>query len=47
MGLDELKDAVKQTLRGWPVSNRLNRSGEGDDDASILEPIELASSVGD
>jgi putative SOS response-associated peptidase YedK len=37
MGVDELRDAAKQVLRGWPVSKRLNRSGEGDDDPTILE----------
>jgi len=38
MGVDDLKCAAEQALRGWPVSRRLNRSGEGDDDPTILEP---------
>lgn len=46
MGADDLKPEAEQALRGWPVSKRLNKSGEGDDDPSILAPIDLAATVG-
>jgi putative SOS response-associated peptidase YedK len=42
MGADDLKLAAEQAVRGWPVSKRLNRSGEGDDDPTILEPLDTA-----
>jgi putative SOS response-associated peptidase YedK len=45
IGVEDLRLAAKQTLRGWPVSQRLNRSGGGDDDPSVLEAIDVASSV--
>lgn len=45
MRAEDLKAAAEEALRGWPISKRLNRSGEGDDDPSILEPIELVNSV--
>lgn len=38
-GVDDLKLAAGQVLRGWPVSKRLNRSGECDDDPTILEAV--------
>jgi putative SOS response-associated peptidase YedK len=44
MGLDDLKLSGKETLRGWPVSKRVNRSGEGDDDPTILEPVTMTAS---
>jgi putative SOS response-associated peptidase YedK len=40
LGADRLKPAAEEALREWPVSKRANKSGEGDDDATIIEPIE-------
>jgi hypothetical protein len=36
-GPDALKPVAESALRKWPVSKRLNRSGEGDDDQTIIE----------
>jgi hypothetical protein len=33
---------MRAAPRGCPVSKRLNRSGEGDDDPTILEATEVA-----
>jgi hypothetical protein len=32
MGAEDLKPAAEDALRGWLVSKRLNKSGQGDDD---------------
>jgi putative SOS response-associated peptidase YedK len=40
LAADRLKPAAEEALREWPVSKRANKSGEGDDDATIIEPIE-------
>lgn len=40
MGADELGPAAEEALREWRVSARVNRSGEGGDDPSLLERIE-------
>ena len=37
LGADALKPAAENALREWPVSKRLNRSGEGDDDPMMIE----------
>ena len=34
-----LRPASESMLRSWPVSPRLNRTGAGDDDPSIIEPV--------
>ena len=36
-GTDVLKPAPEDALRAWPVSPRLNRTGEGDDDPASIE----------
>lgn len=41
MTAQELEPAAEEALREWCVSARVNRSGEGDDDPMVLEPIEL------
>lgn len=38
----ELQPASADALREWPVSRRLNRTGQGDDDPTIIEPVEVA-----
>ncbi|MGH6878529.1 MAG: SOS response-associated peptidase, partial [Rhizomicrobium sp.] len=38
LGPEALKCAAEATLRSWPVSRRLNRAEEGDDDPAIIEP---------
>lgn len=40
MSAEDLNQASRRRLRGWPVSKRLNRSGEGDDDPTILGAVE-------
>ena len=42
LGPKALKGAVESALRSWPVSPRLNRTGVGDDDPTIIEPIKIA-----
>lgn len=37
-----LKPAPKTALREWIVSNRVNRSGVGEDDPTLLDPAEAA-----
>jgi putative SOS response-associated peptidase YedK len=41
LGADALKPAAAAALREWPVSKRLNRAGFGDDDPTIIAPVEL------
>jgi putative SOS response-associated peptidase YedK len=38
LGPDALKPASESALREWPVSPRMNRTGVGDDDPTIIEP---------
>lgn len=38
MGAEGLKPAAESALRAWPVTKRVNRTGEGDDDPSLIEP---------
>jgi putative SOS response-associated peptidase YedK len=40
LGSEALKCAPESALRGWPVSTRLNRTGVGDDDPTIIEPVQ-------
>jgi putative SOS response-associated peptidase YedK len=42
-GGEVLTCAPESALRGWPVSPRLNRTGAGDDDPSVIEPITVAA----
>jgi putative SOS response-associated peptidase YedK len=37
LGADALKPAAESALRAWPVSRRVNRSGVGDDDPTLIE----------
>jgi putative SOS response-associated peptidase YedK len=39
LGPEALTPAAESALREWTVSPRLNRTGVGDDDPSIIEPI--------
>jgi hypothetical protein len=38
--VDLLRSAQNDLLRIWPVSKRVNVSGRGDDDPSLVEPVE-------
>ncbi len=40
MKKDELRPAAEEALREWRVSKRVNKSGEGDDDPAIIDPVE-------
>jgi len=37
-GVELLRPATNDLLRMWPVSKRVNVSGRGDDDPSLIEP---------
>ena len=39
-GVDLLRPAPNNFLRMWPVSKRVNMSGRGDDDPSLIEPVD-------
>jgi putative SOS response-associated peptidase YedK len=39
-GVELLRPAPNDSLRMWPVSKRVNASGRGDDDPSLIEPVE-------
>jgi len=39
-GVDLLRPASNDLLRMWSVSKRVNASGRGDDDPSLIEPVE-------
>jgi putative SOS response-associated peptidase YedK len=43
MGATELQPVAANALREWPVSPRLNRTGHGDDDSTIIEPVAAAA----
>ena len=38
-GPDTLRPASEAALREWSVSRRVNRTGEGDDDPTLLDPL--------
>lgn len=38
-GLEVPKPAPEDALREWPVSKRVNKTGEGDDDPALTEPL--------
>lgn len=42
MGAAELRPAAESALREWQVSKRMNRTGEGDDDQTIIDPAKAA-----
>ena len=42
LGADALRPAAESALREWTVSKRVNRTGVGDDDATILEKVNAA-----
>jgi putative SOS response-associated peptidase YedK len=42
LGAEALKCADEDTLREWPVSPRINRTGVGDDDPTVIEPFAVA-----
>jgi len=44
-GVELLRPAPNDLLRMWPVSKRVNKTGVGDDDPSLIEPFE-ASAIG-
>jgi putative SOS response-associated peptidase YedK len=39
-GAELLRPAPNDLLRIWPVSTRVNATGRGDDDPSLIEPVE-------
>ena len=39
LGADGLKCASEFALREWLVTKRINRTGEGDDDPTVIEPL--------
>jgi hypothetical protein len=41
LGAEALKPAAESALREWTVSPRLNRTGVGDDDPTIIEPTAI------
>jgi len=42
-GVDLLRPALNDLLCLWPVSKEVNVPGRGDDDASLIEPVEAIS----
>ncbi len=42
LGGEALRPAAESTLREWIVSTRLNKTGVGDDDPTIVEPLAQA-----
>jgi putative SOS response-associated peptidase YedK len=40
-GIDVLRSAPNALLRLWPVSKRVNKTGVGDDDPSLVEQVEV------
>jgi putative SOS response-associated peptidase YedK len=40
-GTELLKPAADDALRMWPVSRRVNRTRDGDDNPGLIEEIEL------
>jgi putative SOS response-associated peptidase YedK len=39
LGAETLGPAPAAALREWPVSKRMNATGAGDDDPTLLEPL--------
>jgi putative SOS response-associated peptidase YedK len=42
MGAEGLTPAAESALREWPVTKRVNRAGEGDDDPELIVPSQAA-----
>jgi putative SOS response-associated peptidase YedK len=42
VGVELLRPAPNGLLRMWPVSRRVNKTGRGDDDPNLIEPVEEA-----
>jgi putative SOS response-associated peptidase YedK len=42
LGADALRPAAESALREWPVSRRVNQTGVGDDDPTIIERVDAA-----
>ena len=40
IGKEVLKPAPEDVLREWKVSTRVNKSGQDDDDPTIIDPVE-------
>jgi putative SOS response-associated peptidase YedK len=38
-GIELLKPAAEDRLRMWPVSRRVNKTGTGDDDPTLLDEV--------
>jgi putative SOS response-associated peptidase YedK len=43
LGADALRPAAEDALREWVVSKRVNRTGAGDDDPTLLDPVDGAA----
>ena len=43
MGPEELKPAAEDMLRQWEVSSRVNRTGQGDEDPTMVLPDQARS----
>ena len=39
-GIELLKPAAEDRLRMWPVSRRVNKTGTGDDDPTLIDEVE-------
>ena len=44
-GPEILKPAAEEALREWTVSKRVNRTGVGDDDPTIVEPVAITGQL--
>jgi putative SOS response-associated peptidase YedK len=42
LGADALLPAAESALREWQVSRRVNRTGVGEDDPTIIEKVDAA-----
>jgi hypothetical protein len=40
-----LRSAPNDLLHMWPVSKRVNKTGVGDDDPNLVEPVENAANA--
>jgi putative SOS response-associated peptidase YedK len=38
-GVELLRPAQNDILRMWPISKRVNKSGQGDDDPGLIEAV--------
>jgi putative SOS response-associated peptidase YedK len=46
-GAELLRPAPNDILRMWPVSKRVNKTGAGDDDPSLVEAVEIEAKATD